>query len=138
MVNSGMKKSCTNKHLMDGHLVACPNKPKCVCSEAFCGDSYVDPLRVLGSMPVQWKALQDVILEMGGKIEEADDYFLHATFRSRLFRFVDDVICRQDAATNSIQIRSSSRVGYSDFGVNRKRVEKLRKRLHNRMKVCES
>lgn len=66
---------------------------------------------------------------MGGQIEEVDDHFLHATFRSRLFRFTDDVACRLDNDTNSIQIRSASRVGYSDFGINRKRVEELRKRL---------
>lgn len=133
-----MERARKNKYLVDGHLVACPNRPKCICSEAFCGDSYVDPLQVSGSMEHQWKTLQDVILEIGGEIEEADDYFLHATFKSRLFRFVDDVICRQDAARNCIQVRSSSRVGYSDFGVNRKRVEELRKRLRAKIKETES
>ena len=114
---------------MDGHLVACPDKPNCVSSEDSTGDSFVEPLEFSGSVIRQWQALQDVILEMGGKIEEVDDHFLHATFRSRLFRFIDDVTCRLDDETNSIQIRSASRIGYSDFGVNRKRVEELRKRL---------
>jgi len=131
-------KSVDNKHLVDGHLVGCPNKPNCVCSEALSGNTYVEPLKVCGSMAQQWNALKDVILDMGGKIEEADDYFLHATFQSRVFRFTDDVICRQDAVRNSIQIRSSSRVGYSDFGVNRKRVDKIRKKLQSRRAVTES
>jgi len=65
----------------------------------------------------------------GGRIEEVDDSFLHATFRSSLFRFVDDVSCRLDDENNRIHIRSASRVGYSDFGVNRKRVEQLRKQF---------
>lgn len=118
-----------NKYLIDGHLIACPDKPNCVSSEGSTGNSFVEPLVFSGSAMRQWQALQDVILEMGGKIEEVDDHFLHATFRSKLFRFVDDVACRLDDETNSIQIRSASRFGYSDFGVNRKRVEEFRERL---------
>ncbi len=124
-----MKNLERNKYLIDGHLVACPDKPNCVSSEGSTGDFFVEPLEISGSIVRQWQALQDVILEMGGQIEERDEHFLHATFRSRLFRFIDDVTCRLDSETNSIQIRSASRVGYSDFGINRKRVEELRKRL---------
>lgn len=131
-------KSVDNKHLVDGHLVACPKKPNCVCSEACSGDSYVEPLKICGSMTQQWNVLKDVIVDMGGKIEEADDYFLHATFQSRVFRFIDDVICRQDAEKKLIQIRSSSRFGYSDFGVNRKRVDKLRENLQSRIDSSEN
>jgi len=124
-----MKDLERNRFLIGGHLVACPNKPNCVSSEGSTGDSFVEPLKLSDPIVRQWQALQDVILEMGGHIEEVDDHFLHATFRSWLFRFVDDVTCRLDDETNSIQIRSASRLGYSDFGVNRKRVEELRKRL---------
>ncbi|MDQ6965890.1 MAG: DUF1499 domain-containing protein, partial [Mariprofundaceae bacterium] len=58
-----------------------------------------------------------------------DDDYLHATFTSRLFRFVDDVELHRDAASGVVHIRSASRVGHSDFGVNRKRVEVIRKLL---------
>ena len=118
-----------NSDLIDGHLAACPNTPNCVSSEGSAGNSYVAPLAFSGLGSKVWQALQDVIVEMGGRIEEVDDHFLHATFRSRLFRFVDDVSCRLDDTTHSIHIRSAARFGYFDFDVNRKRVEKLRKRL---------
>jgi uncharacterized protein (DUF1499 family) len=58
-------------------------------------------------------------------ITETENY-IHATFTSRIFRFVDDVefYFMRDAPV--IHVRSASRVGYSDLGVNRKRVEKIR------------
>jgi len=63
---------------------------------------------------------------MGGKIQEEHDGYLWATFTSRVFRFVDDVEFRMVPSDGIIHVRSGSRVGYSDLGVNRKRVEKLR------------
>ncbi|MBP1699934.1 MAG: hypothetical protein H6Q41_5122 [Deltaproteobacteria bacterium] len=63
---------------------------------------------------------------MGGKIQKEQDGFLWATFTSRVFRFVDDVEFRMVSTAGMIYVRSGSRVGYSDLGVNRKRVEKLR------------
>jgi uncharacterized protein (DUF1499 family) len=63
---------------------------------------------------------------MGGEIEQGERDFLHASFRSRLFRFTDDVCCRLDREGDCIQIRSSSRLGYWDLGVNRRRVEQIR------------
>ena len=53
--------------------------------------------------------------------------YLHYEERSLIFRFVDDVECLLDSAHGVIQIRSASRVGYSDFGVNRRRVGRIRK-----------
>lgn len=58
-------------------------------------------------------------------ITEDGDY-LHYEFRSFLFRFVDDVEFRLDAASKTIRMRSASRVGYGDMGVNRKRLEEIR------------
>lgn len=124
-------------YLVGGYLPSCHGKSNCVSSENFDGDAYVEPFKFSGSLVRQWQSLQDEILEMGGKIEEVNDQFLHATFKSTVFRFVDDVTCRLDDETNSIQIRSASRFGYSDFGVNRKRVEELRRRLQNRQSVLE-
>lgn len=60
-------------------------------------------------------------------VTEAHNY-LHVEFRSAILRFVDDVeFLVNDAA---IQVRSASRVGYSDFGVNRKRIETLRSQFN--------
>jgi uncharacterized protein (DUF1499 family) len=61
-------------------------------------------------------------------IENRDNY-LHAEFTSLIFRFVDDVEFLIDAPNGVIQVRSASRKGYSDMGVNRRRVEEIRKQF---------
>lgn len=111
---------------VDGHLRACPDKPNCVNSEAPASDGghAIAPLT-----ESDWQAVRRAVESAGGTVMQADDDYLHATFASRLFRFVDDVELRRDAASGFVHIRSASRVGHSDFGVNRKRVEAIRERL---------
>ena len=75
---------------------------------------------------------------MGGQIEKDDGDYLHAVFISTVFRFRDDLELRQDAAHSRIQVRSASRIGYSDLGVNRKRVEKLRREFTSRVDATTS
>jgi uncharacterized protein (DUF1499 family) len=114
-------------------LKACSNAPNCVCSEAqFANDAahFTAPLAALDSdsdSATHWEAVGAEVAAMGGTIVELRADYLHATFTSRLFRFVDDLELRRDRA--EIHVRSASRVGYSDFGVNAKRVEALRGRL---------
>jgi uncharacterized protein (DUF1499 family) len=113
--------------LISGALAPCPDKPNCVCSE-FESDAahYVAPLDHSGAPPERaWGDLLRIIEELGGEIAAADDGYIAATFSSPLFGFVDDVECRLEASEARIQIRSASRVGYSDLGVNRKRVEAM-------------
>lgn len=124
-----MKSSLKDRFISNGKLLPCPPTPNCVCSEGHQENSPIKPLVFTSSASEAWQTLQDILLEMGGQIEEVDSSFLHATFRSRVFRFVDDVTARLDKEKNRIQIRSASRVGRSDFGVNRKRMEELRKRF---------
>lgn len=71
------------------------------------------------------------IQEMGGVIHNETDDYIAATFISRIFGFVDDLEIRIDQNHRALHFRSASRVGYSDGGVNRKRVE-LFKRLYKR------
>lgn len=66
---------------------------------------------------------------MGGKIVLEDDFYLWATFNTRIFRFVDDLELRMDKENGVIHIRSSSQVGYSDMGANRRRIENFRARF---------
>jgi uncharacterized protein (DUF1499 family) len=73
-----------------------------------------------------WKRLREAIQTLGGTIEEERDGYLRAIVTSRVFRFVDDLECRMVVAVGVIHVRSASRVGYWDLGVNRKRVEALR------------
>jgi len=74
-----------------------------------------------------------VIEESGGEITISDGEYLAATFSVSLFGFIDDVECRLDTSKNRIQIRSASRVGYSDLGVNKKRVEKMTRLFKQKM-----
>jgi len=71
--------------------------------------------------------LKNTIQEMGGTIQIESDNYLAATFTSAIFKFVDDLEIRIDSTQKVIHIRSASRVGYSDMGVNKKRTELLKK-----------
>ncbi len=115
--------------LVSGRLAPCPAKPNCVSSEpGEDADHQIAPLDYAGTNPQEaWAKIQQVITELGGEVTVANDAYLAATFTSFLFRFVDDVECRLDPAKGQIQIRSASRVGHSDLGVNRKRTEAIRR-----------
>jgi len=80
--------------------------------------------------------LENVIREMGGTIHIAKNNYVAATFRSRIFRFVDDFEIRIDPVQKVIHVRSASRVGKGDMGVNKKRVELFRRLLNQ--KISES
>ncbi len=115
-----------NVQLVDGKLRPCPDSPNCVSSENDRPSSRVEPLAFKGSSEKAWGDLKEAIQEMGGKIQDEHDGYLWTTFTSRVFRFVDDVEFRIVPSDSIIHVRSGSRVGYSDLGVNRRRVEKLR------------
>ena len=107
--------------IVRGTLVPCPaNTSNCVSSEAGTPDGKrVDPF------PLEsWETLPAVIEEMGGKIISRTDGYIAASFTSDVFGFVDDLELRKDE--DAVQVRSASRVGYSDAGVNAARVEKLK------------
>jgi uncharacterized protein (DUF1499 family) len=112
--------------LVDGRLRACPDSPNCVSSESDRASSRVEPLTFQGPPEKARSDLKETLHEMGGKIQEDREGYLWATFTSRVFRFVDDVEFRMVSTDGMIHVRSGSRVGYSDLGVNRRRVEKLR------------
>jgi uncharacterized protein (DUF1499 family) len=118
--------------LVDGRLRACPNSPNCVSSEGDGTSSRVEPLTFQGLPEKAWGDLKETIREMGGKIQEEHEGYLWATFTTRVFRFVDDVELRMVSTDGIIHVRSGSRKGYSDLGVNRRRVEKLRTLFNQR------
>jgi uncharacterized protein (DUF1499 family) len=78
-------------------------------------------------MEVALSSLKDGIREMGGNVQVEHDNYLAATFASSIFGFVDDLEIRVDSEQKTIHLRSASRVGHGDGGVNRKRIERLRK-----------
>ena len=112
--------------LVDGRLSSCPATPNCVCSECSVDDASIEPLGYTGTAEEAWARLKRVIAETGGEVMDEKDGYLHAVYKTPLLRFVDDVEFRQDTNQQVIHVRSASRVGRSDFGANRKRVEKIR------------
>lgn len=111
--------------LADGSLRPCPDRPNCVSSETGTNNP-VQPLRYTSDADTAVETLLASLVDAGGTIENHGPDFIWATFTSPLFRFVDDVELRHVAAEQLYHIRSGSRLGYSDLGVNAKRVEKIR------------
>ena len=111
-------------------LARCPDRPNCVSSQSQDVTHAIAPLRLKGNLTAGWDAIRGVVGSLPRcTLVEATDRYLHAECRSWLFRFVDDLEFQLDPVTGVIAIRSAARVGYSDFGVNRRRVEALRKKL---------
>ena len=113
-----------NLGLRSGRFAPCKPSPNCVSSQADPSDAehYVQPIR--GTIDDVRRAVLStpratVVTEM--------PHYLHVEFRTRLMRFVDDVEFFFDGT--AVQVRSCSRVGRNDFGVNRRRVEALRARV---------
>ena len=115
--------------LADGLLQPCPATPNCVCSEYSVEGASIEPLGYTGTAEEAWARLKRVVAETGGEVMAEQDGYLHAVYKTPLLRFLDDVEFRQDKNQQVIHVRSASRVGRSDFGANRKRVEKIRAAL---------
>jgi len=116
--------------VMDGKLAPCPDSPNCVSSQSEEKPHYVDPWRYETALNEATERLLFVLRSMERvKIMHAEAAYIHAEFTSALFRFVDDVEFYVDDGQKTIHVRSASRTGYYDFGVNRRRVERIRKRF---------
>jgi len=115
--------------LKNGQLLPCPDSPNCVCSEKYTQNDVEHFIQAIKGDKTTWDKLKEIVQAQGGEIVQDDDNYLHVTFRSAVFQFVDDVELRLDEAGNTIHIRSASRMGRSDFGVNRARVETIKKAL---------
>jgi len=114
----------TDLGMKNGRFAPCRRSPNCVSSQADPSDRehYIAPLRA--SMEEIRKAVESLPRT---RIVLAHSNYLYAEFRSRLLGYVDDVEFFFDGAV--IQVRSASRLGRRDFGVNRARVEKIRELL---------
>lgn len=113
--------------LTGNQLPPCPDSPNCVSSQAPDAGRRVKPLTFEGDPAAAWDRLASAVQDMPrAEILEDNGEWMHATFTSALFRFVDDVLFVLDRENRVIHVRSASRVGYSDLGVNRKRVAAIR------------
>lgn len=108
-------------------LSPCPDSPNCVSTQATDEGHAITPFRYKKLRVEAKEALKAVINSLSRtKLVEEDESYLHYEFTSLLLRFVDDVEFLFDDDTKTIHFRSASRTGYSDLGVNRRRMEDLR------------
>jgi len=124
--------ACTGTRQADlgaqnGRLRPCPDRPNCVSSQSADPRHAIRPLTYRGTRADASERLLKLLRSIPRvQVVTATPDYIHAEFTSRVFRFVDDVEFVFDGADKNIHIRSASRLGYSDFGVNRKRVETIR------------
>lgn len=113
-----------NIGVRDGRLSPCPESPNCVSSFE---SSEEHSIAALDATLAQ---IQQVVLALdeANIVEQSSDY-MYVEFTSRLMGYVDDVEFLYDSASNQTHVRSASRLGYSDLGANRKRIEAIRTQL---------
>lgn len=111
--------------LLNGHLQPCPSSPNCVCSCAS------DPVHAIAPLPLSSASTLDQIEAYLRQhyivqvVQKTPDY-LHVVITTSKMRFKDDVEFLVNRQQKVIDVRSASRLGYSDMGVNRARIEALR------------
>lgn len=115
-------------------LAPCPQSPNCVSTTAESADQGIAPLRYQKTRAEAKEALKALIRSLPrAKLVEEDETYLHYEFTSLLLRFVDDVEFVFDDEAKTIHFRSASRTGYRDFGVNRQRMEDIRKLVEGKL-----
>jgi uncharacterized protein (DUF1499 family) len=117
----------------DGRLRPCPDSPNCVSTAADDASHRAAPFELAVAPAVAWSAVQEAVSAIPRcRVVTATSDYIHAEVRSAVFGFVDDLEVYLPADENTLMVRSGSRLGHSDFGVNRRRVEALRGALMTR------
>ncbi|MFT5049821.1 MAG: hypothetical protein ACI8QZ_001214 [Chlamydiales bacterium] len=115
--------------IVEGSLRPCPSSTNCVCSESGSGKASIAPLTFVGDPAPAFASLVDLLeAESSVEILESTDGYVHAVYYTPLLKFADDVEFRLDPEAHVIHVRSESRIGRSDLGTNRARIEDLRSR----------
>jgi len=121
-----MKKSKKPIGIVDGRFYPCPNTPNCVSTQAKGKEHKIEPIQYSGTLnEAKEKIIQIINSLKRSKIITNKENYIHAEFRTATFRFVDDVEFLFEDNEKVIHFRSRARLGYSDMGVNRKRMEKI-------------
>lgn len=127
-----------NLGVKDGRLAPPKPTPNCVSSQAEAADEehFIAPIPFKGDAPVAMAAVRAAVESMrDATVIRQEGGYLYAEYRTKLMRFVDDVEFLFDAKAGLIHVRSASRLGRRDFGVNRARVESLRARIERRSRT---
>ncbi|MBK1987534.1 DUF1499 domain-containing protein [Sphaerospermopsis aphanizomenoides BCCUSP55] len=125
MIFSGTRPN--NLGVKDGRLAPCPASPNCVCSQSSDSLHQIAPLSFTSTPAQALSQLQGIIQSLPRtKIISETENYLYAEFKTALMGFVDDVEFYLDSNEQVIHVRSASRLGYGDLGVNRQRIETIR------------
>lgn len=113
-------------------LLPCPGTPNCVCSQDVTREHTIDPLMYLDEPAEAMLRLKALCTrQLGLKLIEDNEHYLRLECVTSVMRYVDDLEFLLDAEHAVIHVRSASRVGRSDLGLNRKRVEQIRSAFQN-------
>jgi uncharacterized protein (DUF1499 family) len=116
-------------------VLPCPDSPNCVSSQSKDKAHFIEPLHYVGSLADARDRIINILQNTKRvNLAKIEAQYIHAEFRSLVFQFVDDVEFYFPSEKTIIHIRSASRTGYFDFGVNRRRVERLRSAFENSAK----
>ena len=124
-----------NLGVTDGRLAPPKRTPNSVSSQADAADAehYIAPIPFKGDAAAAMAAVRKAVESMtGSTVIRQEGNYLYAEFRTRIVRYVDDVEFLFDAKAGVIDVRSASRLGRRDFGVNRARIEAVRARIEGR------
>lgn len=129
-VLTGCSGSMPKLGINNGQLMPCPKTPNCVSTQATDEKHFIEPIIFAGTLEEAKNRLLNILKAWNRtKILIIQENYIRAEFKSKIFRFVDDAefyFLPEKSETVTIHIRSASRVGYSDLGVNRKRIEQIR------------
>jgi uncharacterized protein (DUF1499 family) len=115
-------------------LAPCPSSPNCVSTQAQDQEHSIAPIRYQKSRSEAKEELKEIVRSLPRtRLVEGNETYLHYEFTSLLLRFVDDVEFLFDDEAKTIHFRSASRIGHSDFGVNRRRMEEIRKLVEGKL-----
>ena len=119
-----------NHGLKNNMLLPCPKSPNCVLSQSSDPKHQIQPIHYSTSVETAKERLNQVILSLDGtRIITQDEEYWHVEFITRWLRFIDDVEFYFPVSEALIHLRSASRSGYWDVGVNRKRTKEIRSRF---------
>ncbi len=118
-----------NLGVKDGQLVACPSSPNCVSSQAADDGHRITALTFTGDPDAAFARLK-LVLDRRGDTTITDELPGYLRVELRTLLFVDDAEFLLDRSRNVIQVRSASRLGYSDLGKNRSRMEEVRSQFN--------
>lgn len=120
------------KGVIEGSLAKCSVRPNCYCINYSYGDTASDTEKLHDIASQHWKVLLEAVECLPrSTIVTAEDHYIHCESRSFYFGFIDDIELLHNEQDSRICFRSESRVGYSDLGVNKRRIEKLVRELNN-------